>query len=79
MLCPRCGTESRPDQKFCKNCGAALETAESAQSAATNAPAPAEPAAQATPQPAPLRPIPDGGLTVEEVVAWLEVRATPQR
>jgi hypothetical protein len=69
MPCPRCGAESRPDQKFCKSCGAALESAESAASAA---PAPAEPAAQAMPEPAPLRPIPDGGLTMDEVVAWLE-------
>lgn len=67
MPCLRCGTESLPDQRFCKNCGAALAPAESAESAT------AAPAEQAVPQaPAPLHPIPDGGLTPEEVVAWLE-------
>ena len=69
MPCPRCGAESGPEQKFCKSCGAAFETAESAESAASNV---APPAAQAMPEQAPLRPIPDGGLTMEEVVAWLE-------
>ena len=77
MSCPRCGTESLPDQRFCKSCGAALETAESTQSAAAG---PAAPAAQAVPPrpPAPAPPsapthaIPDGGLTLEDVVAWLQ-------
>ena len=73
MPCPRCGTESRPDQRFCKNCGAALETAQSPESAAT------APAGQATPQPAPMHFIPDGGLTVEEVVAWLESGGYPAK
>jgi hypothetical protein len=73
MSCPRCGTESRPDQRFCKNCGAALETAESAQNAASNT---ATPAAA---QPAPLRVIPDGGLTLEEVVQWLESTGYPAK
>ncbi|MGD0739164.1 MAG: YbjN domain-containing protein [Terracidiphilus sp.] len=64
MPCSRCGTESLPDQKFCKNCGAPSGAAESVQSVA---------AAPAMPQPiaTPLHPIPDGGLTQEEVVAWL--------
>jgi hypothetical protein len=74
MSCPRCGTESRPDQRFCKNCGAALETAQSAAGSS------AGPAAQAVPQqpPAPAPPsapthaIPDHGLTLEDVVAWLQ-------
>ncbi len=84
MICPRCGTESRPDQRFCKNCGAALETAESAPSAeaATTEPAGAVlPAAAAAPEPppAPLRAIPDGGLTLEEVVAWLESAGYPSK
>lgn len=79
MSCPSCGTESLPDQRFCRNCGAALATAEPAQSAAAAA---AGPAASAVPQPpptpaplpvtAPMHPIPDGGLTIEEVAAWLE-------
>lgn len=34
MFCPRCGTESLPDHKFCKNCGATLGAAGDAQSAA---------------------------------------------
>lgn len=69
MSCPRCGTESGPDQKFCKNCGARLGTAEVAQDAA------AIPEAQAVPPPpamTPMHPIPDGGLTLEEIVAWLQ-------
>jgi hypothetical protein len=45
-----------------------LGVAASAQNAAGNS---AGPAVQAVP-PAPLHPIPDGGLTIEEVVAWLE-------
>jgi hypothetical protein len=77
MSCPRCGAESGPDQRFCKNCGAPLGAAEPAPSAAVAA---AEPALQAAPQPAPatqpaaaeLHPIPDGGLTIEEVAAWLQ-------
>jgi len=67
MPCPRCGAESLPNERFCKNCGAPLAPAESAQSA------PAAPAQPAVPQaPATLHPIPDGGLTLEEVVAWLQ-------
>jgi hypothetical protein len=62
MLCPRCGTESRPDQRFCKNCGAALETAEGAQSAA----------AALQPPAVPTHAIPDGGFTMDDAVAWLQ-------
>ncbi len=77
MSCPRCGAESRPDQGFCRNCGAPLAAGDGAQSAASTS---AGPAAQAVPQPpaAPpqasstlMSPIPDGGLTIEEVAAWL--------
>ncbi len=67
MTCSRCGTESGADQRFCKNCGAPLGTAEPAPSAATGVAAPAAPQ-PATPE---LHPIPDGGLTIEEVAAWL--------
>jgi hypothetical protein len=89
MSCPRCGTESRPDQRFCKNCGALLE---SGQSAASNTAAPAGPdvpAEAAAPQPlpaqapaaspAPLRVIPDGGLTLEEAVQWIESAGYPAK
>jgi hypothetical protein len=71
MFCPHCGTTAGPDQRFCRNCGAALGVAARAQSAAA---AYAGLAAQAAPQPPPgsLHAIPDGGLTMEEVVAWLE-------
>ncbi len=71
MFCPRCGAGALPDQRFCKNCGNALGGAGSAQSAAVPVSPPASPA---VPQPpaASLHPIPDGGLTLEEVLAWLE-------
>lgn len=71
MFCPRCGTGALPDQRFCKSCGAALPTAQNPQSAAAAA---SEPTAQTSPQAATtsLHPIPDGGLTMEEVVAWLQ-------
>src|ERR1700722_10740675 len=67
MSCPRCGAKSEPDQRFCKNCGAPLGTADPASSAAVAA---AEPVAPAVPPPAPapqpaaaeLHPIPDGEL-----------------
>jgi len=94
MFCPRCGAESRPDQKFCAKCGAALGTAEDQQSvpvAVAVQSVPAAPAAAVVPQPAHalpmavptlapsapaapalMHPIPDGGLTLEEVVAWLQ-------
>ncbi len=82
MFCPRCGAEAQPNQTFCAKCGAALATAESAQVAG------AAPVAEAVPQAAPAaqeatpalaqpsfsttRAIPDGGLTIEEMAAWLE-------
>lgn len=93
MFCPRCGTEARPDQRFCAKCGAGLGAAESAQGAvsavaaqsapeATAAPNVAQPAqepARPLPVAAPIlaapaltHPIPDGGLTLEEVIAWLQ-------
>lgn len=77
MSCPRCGAETLPSQGFCTKCGAALGTAENTQGAAPPAAGPAAPVAKATPAvpeppPASIRPIPDGGLTVEEVAAWLE-------
>ncbi len=104
MFCPRCGTGALPDQRFCKNCGAALPTAQNPQVVAAAAsepivqappqppiapppeapsqPSPAvEQAPQAPPQPpvAPLQPppvlthaIPDGGFTIEDLVAWLQ-------
>jgi Putative bacterial sensory transduction regulator/zinc-ribbon domain len=77
MLCPRCGAESLPTQEFCTKCGTALGTTESAPSAAAPAAeqtVPATLAAPAVPVPPPtlIRPIPDGGLTVEDVAAWLE-------
>jgi hypothetical protein len=49
LFCPRCGTESPQDYKFCKSCGNALGTADPAQNAAT-APTPV---AQAFPPPQP--------------------------
>jgi len=61
MFCPRCGTESLPDQRFCAKCGAVLGSAESPQSAAVPVAAPTL-----------THPIPDGGLTLEEVIAWLQ-------
>jgi hypothetical protein len=83
MFCPRCGAEGRPDQRFCAKCGAALGNAEGTQSSAVVAvagqAAPAVPQpAQVLPLPAPMpsptlmHPIPDGGLTLEEAVAWLQ-------
>ena len=81
MFCPRCGAEAQPDQRFCAKCGAALANAETAQSAAAPVAAQAVPEAAAAvvitqpaqlPAPALMHPIPDGGLTLEEVVAWLQ-------
>ena len=88
MFCPRCGAEAQPNHTFCAKCGAALATAGIAQAAATapvaqdaptvqTVPEASEIAAQAPPalaQPAssPTRAIPDGGLTIEEMAAWLE-------
>jgi Putative bacterial sensory transduction regulator len=83
-----CGTEAGPDQRFCAKCGAALGAVEGAQNAvaAVVAPAlpeataavvvlqPAQEPAQVLPLAAPtlMHPIPDGGLTLEEVVTWLQ-------
>jgi hypothetical protein len=64
MPCPRCGTQSLPDQRFCEKCGAALATAASPQTAPV--------AATAPPPAAPTHAIPGGGLTLEDVVAWLQ-------
>ena len=77
MFCPRCGAQSAPNQAFCAKCGAALATAESAQAAAPVAqaaplPAQAAPPPLAQPSYSPTRAIPDGGLTIEEMAAWLE-------
>lgn len=72
MSCPRCGAESGPDQSFCKKCGAPLATAGPAQSAAGDSAGAAEPATQDAPSPAAMHAIPYGGLTIEEVAAWLE-------
>jgi hypothetical protein len=69
MSCPSCGTESGAGQSFCRNCGARLATAEPAPSAAV---AVVEPATQIVPQPQPMQAIPNGGLTIEEVAAWLQ-------
>jgi len=48
MYCPQCGTQTAPDNKFCKNCGAFLGDASSASSVAAGA---AVPPAQAVPPP----------------------------
>lgn len=76
MPCPRCGKESLPNDKFCENCGAPLAAAASPPSPAAPPavqPALAAPPPQAAPaSPEPLHPIPVGGLTMEDVVAWLQ-------
>ena len=84
MSCPRCGAETLLSQGFCTKCGAALGTAESAQNTAAPVaglapqvvqavPAVQQaPPAAAQPSPTPIRPISEGGLTIEEVSAWLE-------
>jgi hypothetical protein len=82
MFCPRCGAEFALNQTFCAKCGAALATAESVQnvpaaSATQAVPLPAQtapqgPPASAQPSLSPIRAIPDGGLTIEEMAAWLE-------
>ena len=50
MFCPSCGTQSPQDQKFCKNCGAAFQSASGAQAVPAPPPAPAVP----PPPPAPF-------------------------
>jgi len=85
MFCPRCGTGTQPNQVFCANCGAALITAENPESVAAAAAGstpqavPQPPQALPQPPPAPLQPsptlmhaIPDGGFTIEDLVAWLQ-------
>jgi Putative bacterial sensory transduction regulator/zinc-ribbon domain len=80
MFCPRCGAETLPNQTFCAKCGAALVTAESAQAAApaqqvvplVQPAAPQVPPAISQPTSSPTCGIPDGGLTIEEMAAWLE-------
>jgi hypothetical protein len=77
MSCPRCGAASQPTDKFCQRCGSALGPDAIAQSPAASV---AATAAQATPTapaapplpPAPLHAIPTGGLTPDDVVAWLQ-------
>jgi len=71
MSCPRCDAATLPNQEFCTKCGAALGVAGNPQSVAVPT---SEGTAQTVPQPAPasLHPIPEGGLTMEEVVAWLQ-------
>ena len=86
MFCPRCGAESAPNHIFCAKCGAALATAGGARVVVPDAqaapmapevaaeplpPAPIEPTT-AQPTFSPTRAIPDGGLTIEEMAAWLE-------
>jgi hypothetical protein len=80
MFCPRCGAEAQPNQTFCAKCGAALATVESVQAAApaaqdvAQAPtlSPQVQPALAQPSSSSMRAIPDGGLTIEEMAAWLE-------
>ncbi len=85
MSCPRCSAETAPGQVFCTKCGAALGNAEGAPSVAATAvarpvpdaavpvaPAAPEPATPPQPSAASIRPIPDGGLTIEELSAWIE-------
>ncbi|HEY1802957.1 MAG TPA: YbjN domain-containing protein [Terracidiphilus sp.] len=71
MLCPRCGAEALASQGFCTKCGAAFAAAGSAESSAAPNSGPAAPAASQPPSAAP-RPIPESGLTVEELGSWLE-------
>ena len=67
MFCARCGTESLPDHKFCKNCGAAIGAAGDGQAVMNDAAAPAvqavvpaPPAAQYPQAPPPPLPAPAG-------------------
>jgi hypothetical protein len=68
MSCPRCGADTLPSQAFCTKCGATLVAQENSQSVA----AVAHGTAQTAPPTPSLHPIPDGGLTMEEIVAWLQ-------
>jgi protease PrsW len=58
MNCPRCGTACLPETKFCKNCGAAIGAASSAQAAAAPQPA----ASAAYPAAYPGAPAPPPGM-----------------
>jgi hypothetical protein len=77
MFCPRCGAQHPPSQRFCAKCGAALGVAEDPQSVSAALAAqsvPAMPAATAVTQPPAILTgaIPDGGFTIEDIVAWLQ-------
>ncbi len=58
MNCPRCGTACLPETKFCKNCGAPMGAASSAQAAAAPQPA----ASAAYPAAYPGSPAPPPGM-----------------
>jgi RsiW-degrading membrane proteinase PrsW (M82 family) len=51
MFCPRCGTATGAEQKFCNSCGAPIGAASSTQAAATPAPPEAQPTAAPLPAP----------------------------
>ncbi len=70
MSCPRCGAESRPNQEFCTSSGAALGTRENPEGIAASVAG--QVASVAPPAAASMHPIPESGLTLEEVVAWLQ-------
>jgi len=70
MSCPRCGAQTPQGQGFCTKCGAALDGAGAVQGVPAAAVGPA--AALQKPPTVSMHPIPDGGLTLEEVVAWLQ-------
>lgn len=69
MSCPRCGAETLPSQGFCTKCGAALMAAQAPQSVSS---VPSGPTGQAVPPSTALYPIPEGGFTIEDLVAWLQ-------
>ncbi len=58
MKCPRCGTESASDQKFCRSCGAAMSASASAATPNGAAAAPPSPAAAPPPPVAAAAPPP---------------------
>jgi len=73
MPCPRCGTVSAPDQKFCRQCGAPLAAVDLAPSGTAAATVPLQtPASAPPPTTSPTHPIPDGGLSLEDIAAWLQ-------
>ncbi|HEY1802956.1 MAG TPA: YbjN domain-containing protein [Terracidiphilus sp.] len=69
MPCPRCSAETLPNQEFCTKCGAALGAPENNQNVAAAAPATVQTVAERAPS---IHPIPDGGLTMDEIVSWLQ-------